>query len=450
MGKVCSKLTGREIGELEAQVAGVIAQEAEKLIGVQNEGLGQTAEPAQHVRQVPLTGRRRSLLVGCNYRDTASELHGCVNDVLRLLPILESLGFARDATNQRVLLDETGAAPQLRPTRANMLEAFRWLVEGAKPGDVLLFHYSGHGGREPASDAKDGHHETLVPLDYETAGMLKDTELFEALVRPLPGGCRLTCILDSCHSAGAMDLPYIFVGGEEELTKALSGQAIKLAMTKSWKRDLERLQEGSGKELLSDVGSLGKDLWRAYRQASTGFLEDAEENVGSAVGEVVAITGCRSDQTSADVGDVSTFGLVPVGGDSRGEIRIDPRWVSGGGGAEARAGGALTSALAEALQDPAAAEMTYTELLEKIRQELASKGFSQVPQFLSSLLVDLKQPFRFDTAWEEAPPAAPAGIAGADNAVGRREVEDGAETSPRTSGDQMREKMEYRRTELEA
>lgn len=30
------------------------------------------------------------------------------------------------------------------------------------------------------------------------------------LVRPLPPGCRLTAIFDSCHSGTAMDLPYIY------------------------------------------------------------------------------------------------------------------------------------------------------------------------------------------------------------------------------------------------
>ena len=30
----------------------------------------------------------------------------------------------------------------------------------------------------------------------------QDTELFEILVRPLPSGCRLTCLMDCCHSGG--------------------------------------------------------------------------------------------------------------------------------------------------------------------------------------------------------------------------------------------------------
>ena len=33
------------------------------------------------------------------------------------------------------------------PSRENILAAFQWLVDGAKAGDSLFMHYSGHGGR---------------------------------------------------------------------------------------------------------------------------------------------------------------------------------------------------------------------------------------------------------------------------------------------------------------
>lgn len=31
----------------------------------------------------------------------------------------------------------------------------------------------------------------------------------DMLVKPLPAGCRLTAIFDSCHSGTVMDLPYV-------------------------------------------------------------------------------------------------------------------------------------------------------------------------------------------------------------------------------------------------
>ncbi|CAJ1357767.1 unnamed protein product [Effrenium voratum] len=52
------------------------------------------------------------------------------------------------------------------------------------------------------------------------------------------------------------------------------------------------------------------------------------------------------------------------------------------------------------------AALSYVELLEHLRQRLASAGFSQVPQLASSLVLDLKEPFSMDTV---VPASASAG-----------------------------------------
>jgi len=390
---------------------------AEQLTGMK---IPVEAHKKTEVRQVPLNGRKRSLLVGINYAGTQNELHGCVNDVKRMLPVLQRLGFAQDSSSQRVLLDGDGSSEE-KPTRANMLTAMKWLVEGAKPGDALFFHYSGHGGQEPAEGTSDGYHETLVPLDFQTAGMLNDVDIFDALVKSLPSGCRLTCILDSCHSAGALNLPFRFVGTEAELKKGLAGEAMHMVMSKSWSDDIAKWKDGQKMDLLKDVGAMGLGLWKLKQQAngsaagdSTGFKVEEEQNVGLQVGEVVAFTGCRSDQTSADVGDVSQqFHLQPVGNDSRGSLVIDSQRAKG---AAAGAGGALTTALLEALEKLAKQKMSYLEMLEEIRKELASLGFTQVPQVVTSLVVDLNQNFALDTVQlpDESQPAGDKDAAGSD------------------------------------
>ena len=42
----------------------------------------------------------------------------------------------------RVLTDDQNS-PSQWPTRANMFEGFRWLAADARPGDSLVFHFSG-------------------------------------------------------------------------------------------------------------------------------------------------------------------------------------------------------------------------------------------------------------------------------------------------------------------
>jgi metacaspase-1 len=41
----------------------------------------------------------------------------------------------------------------------------------------------------------DGNDEALCPLDYDTAGMLRDDDLYEILVKPLPNGVRMVSLV---------------------------------------------------------------------------------------------------------------------------------------------------------------------------------------------------------------------------------------------------------------
>ena len=45
-----------------------------------------------------------------------------------------------------------------QPTRAAIIAQLQWLVQGVVPGDVLLFHFSGHGAQEidPTGAEEDG------------------------------------------------------------------------------------------------------------------------------------------------------------------------------------------------------------------------------------------------------------------------------------------------------
>ncbi|CAE7251856.1 MCA1 [Symbiodinium sp. CCMP2592] len=347
--------------------------------------------------QVQLPGKRKSLLVGINYFGTEAELSGCIADVKRMQPFLAQFGFPSDQHCQMVLLDEPGWPHYRRPTLANMRQAIRWLVHDVQTGDALFFHYSGHGGREPSASGADGYVETLCPEDYDEAGMLLDTELFETLVRPLPSGCRLTCLMDCCHSGGVLNLPYLFTGTEANLKQALAGKAVSLALSKDWLRDLQSMRSGNPVELLEDAASMGLGLWGLWKEHQAtkgtneaGFSTDEAGNVGLAVGEVVAITGCRSDQTSADVGNVQAqFHIQPS---RRGSVLIGRRRSATGA-----AGGALTSVFIESLQDQSAASFTYLTLLERIRARLDEEDFEQVPQLATSLLIELSQVFSLTT-----------------------------------------------------
>lgn len=121
--------------------------------------------------------------------------------------LLSKWGYKEEDT---VILTDDSHNPRQQPTRANIIDAIRWLVAGACAHDALFFHYSGHGGQVPDQDGDeiDGLDEVIFPVDYKHAGCITDDLLNSEMVHPLPPGCRLTAIFDSCHSGSVLDLPY--------------------------------------------------------------------------------------------------------------------------------------------------------------------------------------------------------------------------------------------------
>ncbi|KAI0319439.1 caspase domain-containing protein [Amylostereum chailletii] len=174
------------------------------------------------------TGKKKALCIGINYTGTSNALQGCVNDAKNMYHFLtEHHNYPKSAV---VYLADTSHDPRTHPTRDNILNAMRWLVQDAHEDDSLFLHYSGHGGqvRDLDGDEVDGYDEVIFPLDYKTKGVITDDLMHEILassfgfehiylgaerlgqVSPLPAGCRLTGLFDSCHSGSILDLPYLY------------------------------------------------------------------------------------------------------------------------------------------------------------------------------------------------------------------------------------------------
>eukprot|EP00929_Paragymnodinium_shiwhaense_P066236 TRINITY_DN33198_c0_g1_i1.p1 TRINITY_DN33198_c0_g1~~TRINITY_DN33198_c0_g1_i1.p1 ORF type:complete len:1197 (+),score=328.43 TRINITY_DN33198_c0_g1_i1:102-3692(+) len=155
--------------------------------------------------------RTRALLIGINYFNTDYEMRGCINDVKNVAHLLTET-FGWDESAIRVLTDDNPAAP---PTKANILSSLHWLAQDARAGDVLFFHFSGHGEQaiDPSGVEEDGMNETLCPVDFQHNGMLTDDVVGEIVVKHLPEGVRLTSVMDCCHSGTGLDLPFQFGDG---------------------------------------------------------------------------------------------------------------------------------------------------------------------------------------------------------------------------------------------
>ncbi|KAF9188356.1 Ca(2+)-dependent cysteine protease [Haplosporangium sp. Z 767] len=290
-------------------------------------------------------GRKRALFIGINYFRQRNELRGCINDVKNIKAfIIRQFGFREEDT---ISLTDDQQDPTRIPTRANIIAGMQWLVKDARPNDSFFFHFSGHGGQtvDTNGDEEDGHDETIYPVDHQRAGVIVDDTLHSILVRPLPAGCRLTAIMDCCHSGSALDLPYIYnTTGQLKEGGVLNdlGGGLKNAGMSYLKGDIGGV--------LNSLGGMGKRITNPNKRA---------ENIRnkSSPSDCIMFSGCKDTQTSADAHEQG-FGMT----------------------------GAMTFSFISALS--ANPRQSYIQLLNSIRDILRSK-YSQKPQLSSSHPVDL-------------------------------------------------------------
>jgi hypothetical protein len=163
------------------------------------------------ITTVPVAAEERALLIGINdylANDVDAsqtkgqswipeDLNGALNDVaLMRHTLLTRFGF--DESNITSLLDEDA-------TRENMLKVMREFAASTQPGDIVYFHFSGHGSQvdDASGDEADKLDETILPYDARTGGIadITDDEL-QAIFGQLRAESALI-VLDSCHSGTA-------------------------------------------------------------------------------------------------------------------------------------------------------------------------------------------------------------------------------------------------------
>jgi hypothetical protein len=148
------------------------------------------------------TPAKLALLVGINnykYSDRISALAGSLNDVEEMRQLLIGK-FEFPPENILVLTDS-------QATHTAIINAIQThLIAKAQPGDIVVFHYSGHGSQMKDVTGKmiSGLDETIVPYDSrDPAGKVFDisgAELHPLLLQLAKKTKNLTFILDSCHS----------------------------------------------------------------------------------------------------------------------------------------------------------------------------------------------------------------------------------------------------------
>ncbi|XP_058108927.1 metacaspase-9-like [Magnolia sinica] len=140
-----------------------------------------------------------ALLVGCNYTNNhkvpvENKLHGCINDVNAVQALIRQR-FGFQDKNITILTEET----EMKPTSYNIMYQLKSLIDAAKPGDTLLFYFSG-GGAVVKHTVKNKITDipAIVPSDLHPITV----DFILPKLNLLPDGAFFTFICDSSYSGG--------------------------------------------------------------------------------------------------------------------------------------------------------------------------------------------------------------------------------------------------------
>lgn len=223
---------------------------------------------------------KRALLVGINDYKEINDLAGCINDVTNMRDILK--------THYKFTNNEIRVLTDSRATRQNILTRLDWLKEGAKPGDTLVFHFSGHGSqirdRGDQDELRDHKDEILCCYDISwDNGYILDDEI-DSFFESLPDGVRLEVILDCCYSG--------------------TGQSIvprnKIPLSREFKEKMETVKNRFLEPPMDiDLRSEGDNL-EVKRFSNAAWSKNYRPTGPEGPGSRSIWSGCGEQQTSAD------------------------------------------------------------------------------------------------------------------------------------------------------
>ncbi|KAK7447387.1 hypothetical protein VKT23_014097 [Stygiomarasmius scandens] len=189
-----------------------------------------------HPPRIPTSNvelEKRALLCGICYSRAKTRQQSCTraangtlkgphHDVLACKEMLMDI-YSYPKENIVIMMDDndTPEDSDLLPTRANMLTQLERFVQRDKPNVQYFFLYAGHSEQIECQDGteEDGMNECLVPMDAteildldreltneDVERMVMDDDLKRLLADRLPPTCKLTAVMDTCHSATLLDL----------------------------------------------------------------------------------------------------------------------------------------------------------------------------------------------------------------------------------------------------
>jgi hypothetical protein len=232
-----------------------------------------------------IKGLKKGLLFGLNYTGQSSQLYGCITDVQNLQSFLVSKNFAVS-----IFTDNT----TIKPTSSNIISKTTEFVNSLGSNDCGFIWFSGHGTLVKGRNA-------WVPIDYSTSGFLVEDRI-RSIVSKSKG--RLFIGSDSCHSGSLLDLKFdLEPRSSTKSARVISrnvalGDALTTADSAAVPetKNINRLVPTETPEPF-DESIVEQE--RALSSAVSYSLFDIK-NFSSLSCDIVYLSGCRDNQTSAD------------------------------------------------------------------------------------------------------------------------------------------------------
>ncbi|KAI9223699.1 caspase domain-containing protein [Blastocladiella britannica] len=231
------------------------------------------------------------------------------------------------------LMDGDDASEDQLPTKENILNGMRWLAEDAQPGDQLFFHYSGR------TYSFFSHARILINKRQKDGTYEDDEDGDEA-----DGRDEALCPLDGPEVGPLLD---------DEIHETLAAPlpaGVRLTVV------IDACHSGTVMDLpyLYDTQSGSLEINASNRKSAKARTTRAD---------IISISGCKDSETSTDA-------------------EIDDEVT-----------GAMSYALKRVLEENMGSDLSYSDLLIKMRRILRKGKYDQVPQLTAGRQLDMEDNF---------------------------------------------------------
>lgn len=324
---------------------------------------------------------KRAVLIGINYtNNTTKKLNGAINDVIKMRDYLLNSGhFQRN--EMFIMTDNTQG--EAYPTRQNILARLTRLVNVANnnPQAQIFYHiyFSGHG-----KNIKNGNitHQAIAPIDFVTNGFITDVTLTENFAKLLPSNVQVFFMVDACNSETIIDLRFSYpLNGNDtyvvrENIPVTNSKFILLSACRDNQLAQEIGFDVAGNivkrhynKVVYDVIHSGRIYYYDTNRISTCPFSAAQN---------ISERACRNSAVLLDTGNGcpnnNNNAVLPDTNDPCDNVPLPPVSFNG----------VLTTAFLSVYND----NLTYYQVVNQIRNWTKTRGFTQVAQLNSGVLID--------------------------------------------------------------